>query len=115
MRIIIAGGRDFIDVDLLWSTMDALLEGVQDVTIVSGGARGADKMGERYADSKNLPVQRYPADWNKYGKQAGYLRNAEMAANADALVAFWDKKSNGTRHMIDLAKKAGLTITVINY
>ena len=115
MRIIIAGGRDFKNAALLATTMAALLKGVEAVTIVSGGAKGADSLGEWYASNRNIPVTVFKADWDKYGKSAGYRRNEEMAQNADALVAFWDGKSKGTKHMIDLAKKANLTTTIISY
>jgi hypothetical protein len=80
--------------------------------VLSGAARGVDRMGERWARENGPPVDKYPADWNKYGRSAGYKRNNEMAKNADALLALWDFKSKGTRHMINLAKKAGLTIYV---
>ena len=115
MRIVIAGGRNFKNASLLATTMDALLRGIESVAIVSGGARGADSLGEWYAGNRNIPVTVFKANWDKYGKSAGYRRNEEMARNADALVAFWDGKSKGTKHMIDLAKKAGLTTTIISY
>jgi len=92
MKIIIAG-RDFTDLPLMVKTMDQILENQPDVTIISGCARGADALGMLYAKLRKLPVERFPADWQKYGKQAGYLRNIEMANRADALVAFWDGRS----------------------
>ena len=117
-RVIVAGGRKFNDYPLLENKLDNILSEVcktHTVHIVSGRAFGADKLGEQYASSKKLDVIPYPADWKKYGKSAGYKRNALMADNADALVAFWDGKSRGTMHMIDLAKSKGLKIRVINY
>jgi len=114
-KVIIAGGRDFDDYDLVKSKLDNLLVNRDPVEIVSGTARGADKLGERYAYKTNLPVARFPANWQLYGKSAGYKRNAQMADYADALVAFWDGKSRGTKHMIDLAKSAGLQVRVVNY
>ena len=114
MRVIIAGSRGFADYAFLSQTMDYLLsETPGGITIVSGGARGADSMGERYAGERGYEVARYPAEWEKYGKSAGYRRNAVMAANADALVAFWDGKSPGTRHMINLAREKGLKIRLV--
>lgn len=115
LRVIIAGGRDFDDYDLLCRTMDTLLVNMGRVTIICGKARGADTLGERYAKERGYPVRYYPADWNTYGRSAGFIRNEEMAKNADALVAFWDGKSKGTGHMINLAKKHGLKIRVKNY
>jgi hypothetical protein len=117
-RTIIAGSRGFNDYTMLADRLDQLLrrkEGIFDIVIVSGTAKGADQLGERYAKDRGYKVERYPADWDKYGKSAGYLRNAQMADNAEALVAFWDGESRGTRHMIDLAEEKGLEIRVIRY
>ena len=74
------------------------------VVIVSGTAKGADKLGELYAKNKSYPVHPFPADWHLHGKSAGYKRNKRMAQYADALVAFYDGSSKGTGHMINLAK-----------
>jgi len=79
---------------------------------VSGTARGADQLGERYAKERGYFIQRFPADWNAYGKAAGYIRNRKMAEYADALIAFWDGKSRGTLNMISLAKECGLQIRI---
>lgn len=115
-RVIIAGGRDFKDYDLLVKTMNHLLSNVKDdITVVCGKARGVDTLGEQYAKEHGYSVQYFPADWNRYGKAAGYLRNTEMAKNADALVAFWDGMSLGTRHMIETAKARGLKVRVKRY
>ena len=85
------------------------------MTIVCGEARGADSLGKRLAYEKGWKVLSFPADWDKHGKAAGYKRNDEMARNADALIAFWDGKSRGTKHMIDLAKKYGLQTRIVGY
>lgn len=115
-RIIIAGGRDFKDYKLLSQTMNHLLSNIKDdIIVVCGKARGADTLGEQYAKEHRYSVQYFPADWNRYGKAAGYLRNIEMAKNADALVAFWDGLSLGTRHMIETAKARGLRVRVKHY
>lgn len=115
-KVVVAGGRDFNDYELLKETLNYLLQKkLPDVEIVSGAARGADSLGERYAQEYNLSIHRKPADWDRYGKSAGYRRNAEMAKYADAAVCFWDGKSRGTKHMIDLAEKEGLQVKVIKY
>jgi cyanophycinase-like exopeptidase len=116
-RLIVAGGRDFADYELLKTKLDiALRNRVEEgVTIVSGTARGADKLGEQYAKERGYTIDSHPADWDKYGKSAGYIRNKEMAQNADGLMAFWDGKSRGTQHMINLAKEHGLKVLVVNY
>ena len=115
-RVIIAGTRDFNDYDLLSKHADQMLSNVADeIEIVSGGAKGADALGERYAQQKGYSVKRFPADWAKYGRRAGPMRNAEMAKYADALIAYWDGKSKGTKSMIDLATKEGLKVRVKIY
>lgn len=113
MKVIIAGGREFNNYALLKNTLDKLLK--EDFDVVSGKARGADSCGERYAIHHGKRVHEFPADWDTYGKRAGYLRNAEMADFADILVAFWDGVSRGTKHMINLAKKKGLKVYVVRY
>ena len=114
LRTIIAGGRDFLDYSLLVHTLLTLEFEITE--IVSGAARGADRMGEMWGEVTDTPVKKFPADWKKHGKPAGYIRNAEMANYADALVAFWDGKSRGTKNMIDLAYKQPLReVVVIRY
>lgn len=126
IRIIVAGGRDFRDYDLLEETLDKYIENLSKneevhITIISGGARGADTLGERYANIRGYHLLRFPANWDKYGKRAGYIRNAEMAKYAVAddsygvLFAFWDCESRGTKNMIETAEKYGLEGHVIGY
>jgi hypothetical protein len=115
MKLIIAGGRDFSNYDLLIESVNLIIPGVPGVEIVSGGAKGADNLGERFAIDNNLQIKRFPAEWDKYGKSAGYRRNSDMADYADSCICFWDGQSKGTNHMINLAKQKGLSVTVINY
>jgi len=116
MRLIVAGGREFNDYELLKEKLDNLLiNNTDDVEIVSGKARGADSLGEKYAKEKGYTVKEFPAKWNEYGKRAGYLRNEEMALYATHCVCFWDGESKGTKHMIDLAKKSNLNLRVVSY
>jgi len=115
MRVIIAGSRSFTDYSKLKKVCDHILQHMEDIEIVSGGARGADKMGENYAEERGYPIEKFPADWKQYNKQAGYIRNEEMAVYADGLIAFWDGESRGTSHMINLAKKHGLELTVVKF
>lgn len=114
MKVIIAGSREFMDFPLLFSKCEEILEHESDIEIVSGTAKGADKLGEHYASLKGYGVARFPADWDKHGKAAGFLRNKEMAEYADVLIAFWNGESKGTKHMIDLAESKGLKIHVVN-
>jgi len=112
MRVIIAGGRSFKDYKRLCDVCDYMLQNQTDIEIVSGTAMGADKLGERYAQERGYGIARFPAEWDRLGKAAGFIRNEEMAKYADALIAFWDGSSKGTGHMIDLAKKHGLKIKI---
>ena len=120
-RIIVAGGRDFTDYALLSETLDVILKRytLREVQIVSGCCRGADALGEQYAREHGIPVVRFPADWQAYGKAAGPIRNRKMAEYASEgegiLVAFWDGKSRGTASIIRLAEKYGLQIKTITY
>lgn len=115
MKIIIAGGRDFIDYELLCLKVDKILSQQDEIEIVSGTANGVDKLGERYAIEHGYKLKRFPADWNYFGKKAGFIRNEDMAEYSDALIAFWDGKSKGTEHMIKTAKEKDLLIRIIKY
>ena len=125
LRIIIAGSRDFNDYELLKKSAIEIITKktmLPDLTrIISGGARGADTLGERFANEMGLEISRFIPDWDGLGKRAGYVRNAEMAkfavedGNYGVLIAFWDGQSRGTKHMIDLANKYGLEVHVVNY
>ena len=118
LKVIIAGGRDFNDYELLKTKVDNILsqkKKTHKIYILSGKARGADSLGERYANENSLEVLSFPADWETFGKRAGVKRNAEMANEADALIAFWDGESHGTKHMIDIATKKGLLVRTIKY
>lgn len=115
-KIIIAGGRDFDNYLLLRDNLNSLLRSkLPSVQIVSGMAKGVDTLAIQYAKEYNLSLKLFPANWDKYGKSAGYKRNIEMANYADALVAFWDSKSKGTAHMISTANIKQLAVQIIYY
>lgn len=117
-KIIIAGFRGFKDYKFLKEKLDFFLERkakTHKIIIISGTAKGADKLGEKYAKEKGYEIERFPANWDEHGKKAGYIRNSEMADHAHALVAFWDGISKGTKHMIDLAERKELFIRIIYY
>lgn len=119
-KLIVAGGRDFDNYSRLSKVVTDLatspdLYGSKSVSIVSGMARGADALGHRFALENNVTVHEFPADWNSFGKQAGFVRNEEMAHFSDALVAFWNGQSVGTKHMIEFMKKLNKPVYVINY
>ena len=111
MRTIIAGSRNFTDYALLKQECDKY----EITEVVSGTAAGADYYGEVYALEKELPCTRFPADWKKHGNLAGRIRNREMADYGERLIAFWDGKSPGTRHMIKCAKARKLEVIIIKY
>jgi hypothetical protein len=115
MKVIIAGGRDFEDYNLLFNTCNILFKDQTITEIVSGVAKGADILGEQYANYHNIPIKQFPADWNKHGKTAGFKRNIQMAEYADWVVVFWDGKSKGSKHMIDTARKMNLKLNIIYY
>ena len=113
MKLIIAGSRTFGNYKLLSAHLDDICARYDITEIVSGTAAGADSLGELYAKDHNIPVTRFPADWNKYGKSAGYRRNEQMAQYADACICFSVDNSRGTEHMINLAKKYRLKLRVV--
>lgn len=112
MKTIIAGSRSeerfSAVVHAVWAS-----GWIKEITeTVSGTADGVDRLGEQWARMGGIPVKRFPAKWDTYGKAAGRQRNLEMAVYADALIAVWDGKSPGTRHMIQTAERMGLKVFV---
>jgi len=132
-RVIIAGGRDFDNLPLLTTECNRILQPYSelDILVISGGQRtwskehkrsiGADYLGEQYSDIRGFDLIRFAADWDKYGRRAGMIRNHEMGDFAKAgraggrLIAFWDQHSPGTRNMITYADAIGLPFDIINY
>ena len=115
-KLIVAGSRGFSDYELLKQKCDAVLASKAAdpdvvIQIVSGGARGADTLGERYAKERGHLVKIFKADWDK-GKMAGYVRNVAMADYADALIAF-DFGTKGTGHMIKIAETRKMLVRVV--
>jgi hypothetical protein len=135
MKLIIAGGRDFgnhllpgdipdivqnqKDYELLCDEVTKFISDIttanDSVTIISGLAKGADTLGCRYAQEAEYPLEGFAAEWGKFGRAAGPIRNKLMAKHADALIAFWDGKSRGTAHMIDYAEEMELKVKVVMY
>lgn len=115
-RVIIAGSRNFNNYAALQMVCDNLLTKkklTHNIVIISGTSRGADTLGEKYARERGYAIGRFPAAWQQYGKAAGPIRNHQMVDNADALIAFWDGNSTGTKDMITEAKKKGIAVRVI--
>lgn len=117
-KVIIAGSRGFSNYKLLREQCNKFLHEkrkINNIIIVSGHARGADFYGEKYAQDEGFDLEIYPAQWDKFGKRAGYRRNEQMAEVADALIAFWDGSSRGTKHMIDIMNEKNLLVRVVEY
>lgn len=110
MRTIIAGGRGVTDPKLL--QISILNCGWKPSLVICGLAKGADTLGKEWAIEQGIQVEEYPADWPKYGRAAGFIRNAQMADDAEALIALWDGVSKGTAHMITIARKRNLKVYV---
>ena len=108
MKTIIAGSRTITEYAVVAEAVEA--SGFRITRVVSGRAKGVDQLGELWADNHGIPWESFPADWNQYGPQAGYIRNVRMAIHAEALIAVWDGFSRGTQHMIDIARKRSLKV-----
>ena len=114
MKLIIAGGRDFTQEYIVNKVLYGLDSDIID-EVVCGDARGADTLGAEWAHIHHIPVKHFPANWDEYGKAAGYIRNAEMGQYSDMLIAFWDGKSRGTMNMIKTMKLHKKPYWVYNY
>ncbi len=112
-KLIIAGSRG-VDKATFFKAMEYYIKtaGVVPTEVVSGTARGVDTYGEEWARREGIPVKRFPADWDTYGKSAGYIRNAEMAEYADACFVVWDGVSKGSKHMMQRATSSNLILHV---
>ena len=118
-RIIVCGSRNFSNKTLMFSHLETITRSLENIEIISGGCRGADNLAEEYANIKGYELKVFPADWNKYGRAAGPIRNKQMldyALEENAIVvAFWDCVSRGTVNMIRTAEKAHAKVHVIYY
>ncbi|MBR4073078.1 MAG: DUF2493 domain-containing protein [Clostridia bacterium] len=115
MRIVIAGCRNYNNYQEAKEYIDYCLSNIRkgnNIIIVSGCASGADAIGERYAQENGFRIEKFPADWEKYGRNAGPKRNEQMAEVSDYVICFWDEKSRGTKSMIDCAVKCGKPIKI---
>ena len=101
MKVLIAGSRTMSDDPRVYAFIEKYFDIISEV--VSGGAKGVDKLGERWATAYHIPITRFIPDWNLSGRSAGMIRNKQMAEYADALIAIWDGKSKGTKNMIEPA------------
>lgn len=114
-KVIIAGSREITDVEFIRHEMNNLWREIGPFEVVSGTARGVDRISARLAREAGITVHDYPADWDRFGRSAGYRRNEQMAQEADYALILWDGKSRGTRHMMEIMKKAGKPSDVVVY
>ena len=115
---LVVGSRSFNDYKLLKEKLDYFLQNYKNIHIVSGGAKGADTLAERYAKENGYQMHIFPANWDKYGKSAGYKRNEQMHQfisqySKRGCICFWDGKSKGTQHNFSLAEKYSNQLRVI--
>ena len=121
--LLVAGSRTYTDYDEMCHVLDFLLQKQvaqnNHIVIVSGGAKGADSLAERYADERGYKKHIMPADWNTYGKSAGYRRNEQMhiyistpSDRRRGCVCFWDEQSRGTKHNFDLSSKFNTPLVI---
>lgn len=116
MRVLVCGGRNYGNRIRVYQILDELLARHPNLMLIQGGARGADRLAKEWAMSRKVPNEEYPADWNKYGKAAGYRRNVVMADQLDPatdfVVAF--PGGVGTQHMVNIAEGRLLQVIVVN-
>ena len=110
MKVAVIGSRGFDDYEMVKNTLTLL----EITLLVSGGAKGADSLGERYAKENNIEILIFKPDWEKHGKAAGMIRNTDIVNNADTIIAFWDGESKGTKDSITKAEKLGKPTIIIN-
>lgn len=114
VKLAIIGSRVFRERELLVKTIDKFREDYDVIEIISGGAQGADKLGEEYGISHNIKTTIFPANWGKYGRGAGFRRNYDIIKACDIVIAFWDGKSAGTQHSIKIAREQGKTVIIVH-
>jgi len=111
MKVAVIGSRNFNDYELVKETLTKL-----DITLlVSGGAKGADSLGERYANENNITTLIFKPDWERHGRGAGMIRNTDIVKNSDIVVAFWDGSSKGTLDSIRKVEKLNKGLMIIKY
>ena len=118
-KVLICGGVDFSDEVLFTETLDSVID-KDNTVIVSGGAKGADSLAEKYAADNGIEIKVFPAEWGKYGRSAGPIRNKKMldfiSDDGNALViAFWNGKSRGTKNTIENAQKMKIATLIVDY
>lgn len=114
-KLAVIGSRTFEDYDVAKILLDDCNSKVGITHIISGGAKGADSIGAKWANESGVKLVEYIPDWDKHGKRAGFIRNSQIIADADAVIAFWDGKSGGTADSINKANEKGLDVFIYNF
>ena len=112
MKLAIIGSRTFENYDLLKKTLEPYKSKI--TLVISGGAKGADFLGEKWAIENKTQTLIFLADWNKHGKKAGFIRNEDIIQNCDYCIAFWDGESFGTKHSLSLCEKYNKPYKIIH-
>jgi len=113
MKLIVSGSRDIQDRKLVEQHLSEYMDSHIVSSIIEGECRGPDIFARDYAEKNGIPVIKVPAEWEKYGMRAGYIRNKKMAEMGDALLAFQKNKSSGTQNMIKIMKKMNKDVEII--
>jgi len=111
MKVAVIGSRTFDKYESVYNVLSKL----KITEIISGGAKGADSLAERYAKENNIPTKIFLPDWETYGKKAGFLRNTQIIEECEMVVAFWDGESKGTKDSLDKAEKLGKKVMIIPF
>ena len=115
IKIAVVGSRSFEDYTLFEKVMKTYLSEFDNVAFVSGGAKGADALAQRYAEENGVEMIVFKPEWSRYGRGAGYVRNKQIWQEADRGIAFWDGKSKGTQHSFKLAHELEKPLQVYDY
>ena len=110
-RYLVAGSRQFNNYFVFYRYINRYLP--KDAIIVNGGADGADQLAAVYSECNGYVYEAYDADWNRYGKQAGTIRNRELAKMITEAIFFWDGKSESTKELIEFVKQRGIKPLII--
>lgn len=114
MKIAVVGSRDFDQQEYLFEELDLFIQNTPEITIISGGAKGADLFAKQYAHQRGFKYEEFKPDWKQFGRGAGLVRNTMIVEACDVLIAFWDEKSKGTRDSISKAEKLEKRVIVFH-
>lgn len=115
MKLAVVGSRDFDNYELLKKKLDKINKKSPITLFISGGAHGADHLGEMWAEENDIPKKIFKPDWDKFGRAAGIIRNKDIVTSAEIVVAFWDGESRGTKNSIDLAKTHSKILKIVKF